>query len=230
MIIQIYAFTRIEDVHAAVSAGVDHIGFVAGEYGIVHGELNFKAAAEMAREVEKPAQSVALTMATDVREILRMADAVRPDILHVSTETDLVGFDRMAELRKRLDPGIKLMKAIGVFDRTSLDDSILYSSVSDFLLLDTKIKDLPGVGATGQTHDWEISREIVKNVPIPVILAGGLSSKNVRKAIRSVNPWGVDSNTSTNIIGSPYKKDMDRVREFVRAVRSFQTGEPLESS
>jgi phosphoribosylanthranilate isomerase len=225
MIIQIYAFTRIDEVQQAVAVGVDHIGFVAGDYGIVQGELDFRTAAEFAREVQKPARSVALTMATDLDEILRMAEAVRPDILHVSSETDAIDFDQMAILRKRLDPGIKLMKAIAVFDRSGINDAIRYSSVSDILLLDTKIHGMPGVGATGKTHDWNISREIVQSVSVPVILAGGLSSLNVLDAIRSVDPWGVDSNTFTNVCESPYLKDADRIYEFVRTVRSYKPGE-----
>jgi|WetSurSiteA1Bulk_404760.scaffolds.fasta_scaffold88577_2 phosphoribosylanthranilate isomerase len=225
MIIQIYAFTRIDDVHDAVAAGVDHIGFVAGNYNLVNGELDFLSAAELAREVTPPAKSVALTMSNNVDEILRMTDAVQPDIVHISTETDLMGADKMTALRKRLDPNIKLMKAIGVMDQNSIADAHLFSTISDILLLDTKIRDFPGVGATGKTHDWNVSREIVRSVSIPVILAGGLSSLNVIAAIQSVKPWGVDSNTSTNVCGSPYIKDMDRIREFVKTIRSSKLGE-----
>jgi phosphoribosylanthranilate isomerase len=225
MIIQIYAFTRIEEVVQAIETGVDHIGFVAGKYGIVQGELDFRSAVELAREVQKPAKSVALTMATDVDEILRMADAVRPNIVHISTETHAVGIDQMAELREKLDPNIKLMKAIGVIDETSIDDALCYSRLADILLLDTKIKNFPGVGATGKTHDWNISREIVQRASVPVILAGGLSSENVFSAIRSVEPWGVDSNTSTNISGSPFLKDNERICAFVKAVRSLPAGD-----
>ncbi len=230
MIIQIYAFTRIDDAVQAVAAGVDQIGFVAGDYGIVHGELDFISAARLACEVHPPARSVALTMSTDIDEILRMADSVRPDIVHVSTETNAIGIDKMRELRARLDPGIKLMKAIGIVDQSSIDDAILHSSAADILLLDTKISQLPGVGATGAVHDWSISQQIVRVSSIPVILAGGLSADNVASAIRMVKPWGVDSNTATNIPGSPFMKDIDRIRAFVRAVRSVETGGPVEPS
>ncbi len=220
MIVQIYAFTDIKVILQAVAAGVDQIGFVAGKYDLVHGELDFTTANAFVREIPKPARSVALTMSVDVNEILRMAEKVRPDILHISSETNAVGIDQMAEIRARLDPAIQLMKAIAVSDQTSIDTAIHFSSVSDILLLDTKVKGFPGVGATGKTHDWNISREIVTCSHIPVILAGGLNGQNVQSAIHSVNPWGVDSNTSTNIAGEPLKKDINRIREFVNAVRS----------
>ena len=91
--------------------------------------------------------------------------------------------------------------------------------MSDWFLLDTKVRGLPGVGASGLTHDWRISRRIVESVGIPVILAGGLSAENVAGAIEAVQPWGVDSNTATNAPGSPVEKDLDRIRAFVAAVR-----------
>jgi phosphoribosylanthranilate isomerase len=229
MITQIYAFTRFDEVQAAIAAGVDQLGFVVGDYGIVHAELDFDTAAFLIRKVTPPARSVALTMSVDVAEILRMAKAVNPDILHVSTETEAVGMDQMAELRKKLDPKIKLMKAIGVVDRTSIDDALRYSTVADILLLDTKIGQLPGVGATGVTHDWNVSREIVEKCSIPVILAGGLSPENVVSAIQSVHPWGVDSNTATNLPGSPYLKDPDRIRAFVDAAHSIHVGDRHET-
>ncbi len=97
-----------------------------------------------------------------------------------------------------------------------------YSAVSDLILLDTKVRGMPGVGATGRTHDWQVSRRIVEAVQIPVILAGGLGPENVAAAIRAVGPWGVDSNTRTNIAGDPAAKDMDRVRAFVRQVRDLE--------
>jgi phosphoribosylanthranilate isomerase len=229
MITQIYAFTRLDEVRQAVSAGVDQLGFVVGAYGIVNAELDFDTASSLMREVTPPAKSVALTMSTDVDEIIRMVEAVKPDIVHISSETDAVGIEKMIELRNRLDPDIKLMKAIGVVDQSSINDALIYSEVSDILLLDTKIRHMPGVGATGETHDWSISQNIVRLSTVPVILAGGLSAGNVASAIRMVKPWGVDSNTATNIPGSPFLKDIDRIRAFVKAVHAMETGETIET-
>jgi phosphoribosylanthranilate isomerase len=79
---------------------------------------------------------------------------------------------------------------------------------------------MPGIGATGRLHDWDISRRIVENVSVPVILAGGLSPENVADAMQAVQPWGVDSNTHTNLPGSHVEKDMARIQAFVNAVRA----------
>ncbi|MCB0014782.1 MAG: hypothetical protein KDE34_22860, partial [Anaerolineales bacterium] len=78
-----------------------------------------------------------------------------------------------------------------------------------------------GIGASGVTHDWNISREIVRRVKIPVILAGGLSPDNVAAAIAQVQPWAVDSLTHTNerLPGGGFRKDLEKVRQFVAAAR-----------
>ena len=220
MIIQIYAFTRIDQAVAAAEIGVDHIGFVAGDYGLVSGELSFPAARRLARSLPPQTVRVALTMATRVDEILRMAEAVEPDIVHISTDLEDVGVEAMQRLRSALPANIRLMKAIHVSGEESLADAQRYAGVSDLLLLDTKVSGMPGIGATGRLHDWRISQRIVESVPVPVILAGGLSPENVREAMRAVQPWGVDSNTRTNMPGSPMEKDMQRIRDFITAVRA----------
>ena len=222
MIIQIYAFTEIEEAVQAAEMGVDQIGFVAGKYDLVPGELSFDEARALRKALPEHTTAVALTMATDVDEILRMVDAVNPHIVHISTDVEDVPETTMAELQKALSPSIKLMKALSVGGEESLALAKRFEPFSDLFLLDTKVVNMPGVGATGHVHDWAISRRIVDEVSIPVILAGGLSAENVAESIRVVQPWGVDSNTHTNVLGDTVKKDMDRVAAFVTAVRNME--------
>lgn len=220
MIIQIYAFTDVDTALKAAEFGVNHIGFVAGKYGEVPAELTFQEAREIAAALPPQATAVALTMATEVDEILRMVEQVHPHIVHISSDLDDVGVETMRELRSRLDKNVRLMKAIPVEDETSVQIAQQYAAVSDLLLLDTKRSGFPGVGATGFTHDWSISKQIVETAGVPVILAGGLTPQNVAAAIAITHPWGVDSNTSTNVPGSNTDKDLQRIADFVKAVRS----------
>lgn len=219
MIIQIYAFTVIEEAVRAAEMGVDHIGFVAGDYDLVPGELTFTQARALRDALPAQTTAVALTMATDPDEILRMAEAVNPDIIHISTDVEDVPEDVMAVLKEKLPPGMRLMKALPVGGEETIDLAERYAPVSDLFLLDTKVVDMPGVGATGHVHDWSISHRIVDGVNIPVILAGGLTAQNVQEAIKAVGPWGVDSNTHTNQHGDNVKKDLDRIAAFIAAVK-----------
>ena len=222
MIVQVYAFTDVEQAYQAALMGVDHIGFVAGDYGLVPGELNFSQARAVVEALPPQAVSVALTMSTEVDEILRMARLVQPNIIHISTDMEDVDLPKMKALRLQLPEGIRLMKAISVTDISTVSVAQHYAQESDLLLLDTKSADIAGIGVSGKTHDWEISRQIVESVRIPVILAGGLSAENVSEAIRGVRPYGVDSNTHTNRAGEMVAKDMLRIRLFVEAVRAAE--------
>ena len=202
--------------------GVDNIGFVAGDYGLVPGELNFAQARAMVEALPPQTTAVALTMATDVDEILRMARFVRPHIIHISTDMNDVDLSKMKSIRAKLPDGIRLMKAISVSDESSLSAACHFAEESDLLLLDTKSATIAGIGVSGKTHDWNVSRKIVESVSIPVILAGGLSAGNVVDAMYRVQPYGVDSNTHTNLAGDMVAKDMKLIRAFVDSVRAAE--------
>ena len=72
----------------------------------------------------------------------------------------------------------------------------------------------PHRGGGGKPFDWEVARKVAER--IPVVLAGGLTPENVGEAIRRVRPWCVDVATGTETDG---RKDYDKVRAFVEAVR-----------
>jgi phosphoribosylanthranilate isomerase len=56
-------------------------------------------------------------------------------------------------------------------------------------------------------------------VSVPVIVAGGLTPTNVNDAMRTFKPFGVD--VASGVEARPGKKDPEKVRAFVRAVREI---------
>ncbi len=70
-------------------------------------------------------------------------------------------------------------------------------------------------GGTGQTAPWELLANFRPRVPL--ILAGGLTPENVAEAIRMVRPYGVD--VASGVESSPGRKDPDKVKRFIAAVR-----------
>lgn len=225
MIVQIYAITSVDEALALAGLGVDHIGFVAGVYGQVHGELTFAQAQAIAKALKGKATSSALTMSVDIAEIERMVKAVQPDIVHISSDMEAVGIKSLATLRHTLPAEVLIMKAVSVNGPETIQAALQYGSIADILLLDTKVTGMPGVGATGVVHDWTISQQIIKQINLrpdqaKVILAGGLTPQNVAAAIRTTQPWGVDSNTGTNIPGDPLRKELNQVRKFVEQAKS----------
>jgi phosphoribosylanthranilate isomerase len=80
---------------------------------------------------------------------------------------------------------------------------------------------VPGhFGGTGQTAPWQLLAGFDPGVP--VILAGGLTSENVAEAIRIVRPYGVD--VASGIESAPGRKDAEKMRRFVAAVRAAEAG------
>lgn len=222
MKIQIYTMQTIKEALAVVALGVDHIGVTPGNFGLP-GEVDFAMARRIVDAVADSAVSVALSVESNLDAIETMVKAVRPNILQLCGPENTLLPDTVRTLRERL-PNVAIMQAISVAGPEALDFALAYRDVADYLILDTKSPDITGIGASGETHDWNISREIVEQVRIPVILAGGLSPENVAEAIRIVRPWGVDSLTHTNrsLPGGGFRKDLDRIRQFVTVARGVK--------
>lgn len=215
--VQIYSLTHPDDVRACVSAGVDNIGVAAGDQDLPAAISN-EQARQLFELVPPDRTTVALTVETDEEAILEYARAVEPDVLHICSATAAVGPSTCDRLRERLAPEMELMKAIDVADSSAVDAAERFAPVADWLLLDTATDQVAGVGASGETHDWAVSRKIVETVSTPVILAGGLSPSNVGLAIREVKPAGVDSFTHTS--RTERRKDHGAVQAFVEAAQN----------
>jgi len=221
MIVQIYTAQSAQEAIALVERGVDNVGLTPTAVGLP-GQISENVAADAVAALRGRGTSVALSVETDIQEIARMADAVRPDILHLCAEVGAVDVAAVRELRALLPGGMQVMQAIAVGAEGDLLLARAYAEVADFLILDSYTPDVQGVGAAGITHDWSRSAEIVATVDVPVILAGGLSAENVAAAIEAVRPWGVDSLTRTNrpLGEGRFEKDLDAVAAFVTAAVS----------
>jgi phosphoribosylanthranilate isomerase len=204
---------------AVAALGVDHLGLTPSNCGLP-GEIDFATARAIVEAVGETATCVALSVERDLAAIEAMVRAVQPDILHLCGLEGTLSPGEVARLHSRL-PGLPIMQAISVAGPAAIDQALAYQHVADSLILDTQAPGIEGIGASGQTHDWALSAAIVQQVQIPVILAGGLSSENVAEAIRVVRPWAVDSLTHTNraLPDGGFRKDLDRVRQFVKAAR-----------
>ncbi len=79
------------------------------------------------------------------------------------------------------------------------------------LLLDSYQPELPG--GSGKRFDWN---RIPKDLPKPILLAGGLTPENVAEAIRRVRPYGVD--VSSGVERFRGRKDCDKIKRFISEV------------
>jgi phosphoribosylanthranilate isomerase len=76
-------------------------------------------------------------------------------------------------------------------------------------------------GGTGKAFDWQGAAGAIQFLQqtVRVVVAGGLTPENVGEAIETLHPWGVD--VVSGVEARPGKKDPEKVRAFVRAVREF---------
>lgn len=222
MKVQIYTMQSVEEALQVAALGVDHLGLTPSQIGLP-GEIDFWTAREIVETIDNAAVCVALTVETEEKEIIRMARAVQPDILHLCSLENTFPPADVRRLRDKL-PDLPLMQAISMTGPEALEAAYAYKGVADYLILDTQAPDIAGIGASGETHDWNVSREIVREVGLPVILAGGLSPENVARAIAEVDPWGVDSLTHTNqaLPGGGFKKDLNKIKAFLQAARGSE--------
>lgn len=217
--VQIYTMQSVQEALAVAASGVDHVGVTPSSLGLP-GEVSLELAGEICRSLSGVATSVALSVDENMDQTELMVRSVQPDILHLCGPPGAVGPGDVRKLRERLE-GVAIMQAIAVTGPEAVDVARSYESVADFFLLDSVDPTIPGVGASGVTHDWSISAAIAKAVGAPVILAGGLSPDNVGEAIDAVQPWGVDSLTHTNasIGAGGFRKDIELVSAFVASAK-----------
>jgi phosphoribosylanthranilate isomerase len=91
-------------------------------------------------------------------------------------------------------------------------------------LLDAHDRERPG--GTGKRADWDWARVAVRD-GLRLFVAGGLAPESVGDLVRDVRPYGVDA--SSALERAPGRKDHDRVRAFVEAVRAADRERPKRS-
>ena len=219
MIVQIYETQNSEEARKLVEAGVDHVGVLVGK-GEYPREFSPEQAIDILQTVTGAAKKIVLSLSGNLQDIIEIVNKANPDILHLGTVPESLFPDDLQKLKKQF-PHLKMMRSIPVRDKESVDLAKQYDGIADYLLLDTQKIGETQVGATGETHDWAVSRKIVESVSIAVVLAGGLGPDNVAEAISRIHPFGVDSKTKTDKTGS-HEKDIEKVKRFVRIAKKIE--------
>jgi len=214
---QIYEIATPTEAEAISAIGVDHIGVLVG-IGAFPRELPVHSASAVMKMVRTPSVLSALFLSADIALIERMAWELDPPIVHLGASSELLTPDLVVALRKSL-PKTKFIRSVPVTGPDAVSAAQAYDGIVDWILLDSHRTGDVQIGAQGVTHDWSISRKIVESVRTPVILAGGLGPDNVKQAIWSVRPAGVDSKTRTDQDGT-HLKDLGKVEAFYRAATS----------
>ncbi len=215
MIVQIFDIYDSNTARKLVRLGVDHIGIpVVPEDP--KGGVTVEQAVEITKNITGNSKSVILTLSNNIDDISEIVKRIKPDILQLQASLEELDIEKMKKINT-LSLETKLMRALPVVDESIIEVAKAYEPYVGYLLLDSVGNQF---GATGKVHDWNISRKLVESVRVPVILAGGLGPNNVLDAIEEVKPYGVDSKTKTDVADGSSRKDLEKVKEFIRLARS----------
>lgn len=165
----------------------------------------------------KSVRPVLITYLADPGEVIALAGRI--GVTRVQLHGDLPA--GAAREIKRLNPGMEIIKSlvVGKENTPALKQMLVdYAPRVDAFLTDTYDPETGAMGATGRIHDWSVSGELVSASRRPLILAGGLTPDNVRRAVNEVKPAGVD--VHTGIEGPGGMKDPELCKKFVREARA----------
>lgn len=192
----------------AIKQGASALGLVGhmpSGPGVISDELIF----DIARSAPPPIGTFLLTSETSVEKIVRHHKKVHTNTIQI---VDKLTEGSYKEIRQNL-PGVKLVQVIHVIDSSSVDEALRVSEEVDCLLLDSGNPNLliKELGGTGRVHNWELSRKIRDSIQIPLFLAGGLNPGNVKRAIETVEPFGLDLCNGVRTDGG---LDLQKIEDF----------------
>ena len=203
-----------EEAQMAMDAGAWALGLVA-EMPSGIGPISDGQIADIAAFVPSNIETFLLTSRTDADGIISHHHFCKTTTIQM---VDHVPFDDLREIRKAL-PDVQLVQVIHVLGEESVEEAVRVAPLVDMILLDSGKPDaaVRTLGGTGDTHNWDISLEIKKQIGIPMFLAGGLEPGNVAGAIDHVQPFGVDLCSRIRTDG---RLDPAKLSEFFVGVNS----------
>ena len=197
--IKICGLTRAEDVREAIDAGADALGLVF--YPPSPRFVSPDSAASLARLVPPFVTTVGLFVNAAPEFVRDVLAAVPIHLLQFHGDEDEAycrQFDRPYVKAARMKPGVDLLQYAADFPSAQA------------ILVDAFVE---GYGGGGKVFDWNL---IPRNLPLPLILSGGLHAGNVTSAIQQAHPWAVD--VSSGVEAAKGIKDSGKIAAFMRGV------------
>ena len=140
-----------------------------------------------------------------VENLLKIAEEVKLDVIQLHGDEDETFIQTLKE-----QSNVEVWKAVQV--RSAADAEKWIDSSADMLLFDAYHKDERG--GTGEVFDWSSLDAFER----PFMLAGGMDSTNVARAIRTVRPYGIDISSGIETEGV---KDNEKIKAFTNIVRTI---------
>jgi phosphoribosylanthranilate isomerase len=219
-IIQIAGIRSHREAEMLVDKGVRYLGF-PHRLSIHKEDIAEEETRAIISRLPHDVHNVLITYLDRAEDIVELATYLGTDTVQIHGDIAVEEIKKLARDYAALDI-IKSLVVTGDNEAMLKEMIRQYNPYVSAFITDTYDPKTGARGATGMTHDWDISRRIVESSDKPVILAGGLTPSNVADAISAVQPAGVDSHTGVE--DDAGWKDPDLVELFVKeATMAFES-------
>lgn len=201
--IKLCGISSVKDVDVINEVQPDYIGFI---FAPSRRQVTWDKAQQIKERLSPFIKTVGVFVDESTDVIIKIARSLPLDVVQLHGEESE---DDIKAIKKAT--GCAVWKAVHVKNKNSVEK--FKDSSADMLLLDTFSKN--AAGGTGDSFDWSL----LENLKRPFILAGGLSSKNIARAIRNTAPWGVDISSG---IESGGIKDESKIRKIMTIIRRIR--------
>ena len=209
--VKMCGISKVDTIPAVVEAKPDYMGLV---FAPSKRQVTVEQAKTLVEELHKQyavrynsetIKTVGVFVNETVENLLKIAEEVKLDVIQLHGDED----ESFIQILKE-QSNVEVWKAIQV--RSAADAEKWIDSSADMLLFDAYHKDERG--GTGEVFDWSSLDEFER----PFMLAGGIDSTNVARAIRTVRPYGIDISSGIETEGV---KDNEKVKAFTKIVRTI---------
>ena len=209
--VKMCGISKVETIPAVVEAKPDYMGLV---FAPSKRQVTVEQAKILIEELHKQCinhydTKVVKTVGVFVNETLdnlvRIADTANLDAVQLHGDEDEAFIQSLKERTN-----VEIWKAVQI--RSAADVEKWIDSSADILLFDAYHKDERG--GTGEVFDWSSLDTFER----PFMLAGGIDSTNVARAIRTVRPYGIDISSGIETNGV---KDDEKITAFTKIVKSI---------
>ena len=216
--VKMCGISQIETIPAVVEAKPDYMGLVfapskrqvtvAQAKTLVeeqHKGYAKKYGSHTEQDKDDTIKTVGVFVNETVDNLVTIADEVNLDAVQLHGDEDEAFIQSLKERTN-----VEVWKAVQI--RSAADAEAWIDSSADMLLFDAYHKDERG--GTGEVFDWSSLDAFER----PFMLAGGIDSTNVARAIRTVRPYGIDTSSGIETNGV---KDDEKITAFTKIVKSI---------
>lgn len=220
--VKMCGISKVETIPAVVEAQPDYMGLVfapskrqvtVDQAKILVSELHKQYANRYNRDViqwsndvvQEFIKTVGVFVNETLENLVTIATEVNLDAVQLHGDEDEAFIQSLKERTN-----VEVWKAVQI--RSAADAEAWIDSSADMLLFDAYHKDERG--GTGEVFDWSCLDEFER----PFMLAGGIDSTNVARAIRTVRPYGIDISSGIETNGV---KDDEKIKAFTNIVRTI---------